>query len=59
MTMLMAIIFLALQLTIPYWKKKVVEDAVMSNYEDINDEIIIDDYDNLDSYIDPQKHSGN
>ena len=35
---------------------KVVEDAVVPNYEDINDDIIIDDDDSLTSDIDPPKN---
>ena len=34
---------------------KVVEDSVVPNDEYINNDIIIHDYDSLDSYIDPPK----
>ena len=50
----MEILFLSLHLITPY-RKKGVEDAVMPNNEDINDEVLIDDGDNLASYIDPSK----
>ena len=51
MTMTMAIIFLALQFTIPNWTTKEWKMQSFQNYEDINDNIIIDNYDILASDI--------
>ena len=55
MMMTMAILFLVLPLTKSFRKNKVLEDAVMPNDEDIDNEVITDDYDSLASVIDPSK----